>query len=426
MANSTSGLHKTLILLAEPIQQSLSRASTEPLNESIKTYLQSLLPPTNETDFQLALTNFILLCAALTASQTSTSDQLLWIPVSLSTLADSAFRDLQKAYYDYYNKDLVVDLMPRVLPLLKLSIKESSIDKEDADGDEVSAASARVPVAYAIVAAYQFRWFVTQIDVQLVGNMCSLIIPCALTALDHWSPEVKGQGMIVFIHLAKHVSCSEFSVYEDVILDACCQNIALSDEIWEHVVEMSVLLVSRTQKNNPRSVWFEKVLNEMLSHLWRQPRSKERRIAWLKHIEPLFSGMGIVLLGHFRRLLPLFFKWIHADDDATVLLVLDSIKTVIKFTWIRYSPYYDKLVDELVILYKEASLKVERENIRARILQILILLQQCKGQQFEAVWLKHKHDPNLSRLTPSLTNLAAADSCSISTQITAGNSQIPN
>ncbi|KAI7742365.1 hypothetical protein M8C21_025570 [Ambrosia artemisiifolia] len=409
MANSTSDLHNKLILLAGPIQESLSKTSTNPSDgsASVKSFLQSLLPSTNETDFHLVLTNFSLLCAALAASQTSTYDQLSWIPVSLSTSADSAFQDLQKVYSDYQNKDLLVELMPIVLPLIKSSIKESSIDKEDADGDEVSAASARVPVAYAIVTAYQFRWFVTQIDLQLLGKLCSLIIPCALTAIDHWSPEVKGQGMIVFIHLAKHVSCSEFSLYEDVILDACCQNIASSDEIWEHVVEMSVLLVACTQKTNPRSPWFEKALNEMLSHLWRQPRSKERRIAWLKHIEPLFCGMGIVLLGHFRRLLPLFFKWLHADDDASVLLVLDSIKTVIKFTWMRYSPYYDKLIDELVILYKDASLKVERENIRAHILQILILLQQCKGQQFEAAWMKHKHDPNLSTLSPSLTHCSS-------------------
>ncbi|KAI3783450.1 hypothetical protein L1987_42532 [Smallanthus sonchifolius] len=406
MAVSTSDLHSTLILLSESIRESLSRTFNKPPDSSdvsVKSLLESLLPPTNETDFQTVLTNFSLLCAALVASQTSTYDQLSWIPVSLSASADSAFRELQKAFSDHQSKDLLVELMPGVLPLLKSSIKESSIDKEDADGDEVSAASARVPVAYAIVAAYQFKWLVTQIDLQLLGNLCYLIIPCALTALDHWSPEVKGQGMVTLIHLAKHVSCSEFSLYEDVMLDACCQNIASSDEIWEHVVEMSVLLVTCTQQNNPRSSWFEKVLNEMLSHLWRQPRSKERRIAWLKHIEPLFSGMGIVLLGHFRRLFPLFFKWMHADDDATVLLVLDSIKTVIKFTWIRYSPYYDKLVDELVILYKDASLKVERENIRARILQILILLQQCKGQQFEAAWIKHKHDPNLSALCPQLT-----------------------
>lgn len=72
------------------------------------------------------------------------------------------------------------------------------------------------------------------------------------------------------------------------------------------------------------SVWlfrFERMLNEMLSHLERQPRNKERRIAWLKYIEPLLNNVGLVLLAHFRRIFPLFLKWMHADDDETVLLV---------------------------------------------------------------------------------------------------------
>ncbi|GFY82139.1 ARM repeat superfamily protein [Actinidia rufa] len=80
--------------------------------------------------------------------------------------------------------------MIEVLPSLKSSIKESAIDKSD-DGNEISAAVARSPVAYAVVSAYQFRWFVTQVDYPHLGRLCSLVIPCALTCLDHWSPEVK-------------------------------------------------------------------------------------------------------------------------------------------------------------------------------------------------------------------------------------------
>ncbi|CAI0443473.1 unnamed protein product, partial [Linum tenue] len=66
----------------------------------------------------------------------------------------------------------------------------------------------------------------------------------------------------------------------------------------------------------------------MLSHLERQPRNKERRVAWLTFVGPLFQSIGLVyLLAHFRRLFPLFFKWIHADDDQTVLLVLKQVHT---------------------------------------------------------------------------------------------------
>ncbi|KAH0979644.1 hypothetical protein GBA52_006821 [Prunus armeniaca] len=291
--------------------------------------------------------------------------------------------------------------MPEVLPLLKNRIKESSIDKSE-DCDEVSAASARVPVGFAIAAAYQFRWFVTQIDYPHLGKLSALVIPCALTALDHWSPEIKGQGMLSFIHIAKNVYAAELGWYQDVILDACCQNIASSDEIWHLVVEMSVLIVTCTQQSNPRSAWFDRMLNEMLSHLERQPRNKERRVAWLRHIEPLFNGVGLVLLAHFRRIFPLFFQWMHADDDETVLLVLKQIETIIKLTWIRNTQYVERLVDELAALYKEAALKRSREEIRNLVIRILILLHQCKGLQFETVWGKHRDDPNLASIVPSL------------------------
>lgn len=71
----------------------------------------------------------------------------------------------------------------------------------------------------------------------------------------------QGQGMIVFIHLVKNVNAADIGVYEEVILDACCQNIASADEIWHLVVEMSVLVVTCTQKSNCRSSWYSSSLH---------------------------------------------------------------------------------------------------------------------------------------------------------------------
>ena len=65
--------------------------------------------------------------------------------------------------------------MPEVVPLLKERIKESSINK-DVDGDEVSATSARAPVGEAILAAYQFRWFVTQVPSMPVLSGFPLVV----------------------------------------------------------------------------------------------------------------------------------------------------------------------------------------------------------------------------------------------------------
>ncbi|KAL6995881.1 hypothetical protein U1Q18_006015 [Sarracenia purpurea var. burkii] len=92
------------------------------------------------------------------------------------------FRDILKAFYGSLRQGLWTEidelgfdlslmseekkltsvLMSGVLISLKASIKDSSIEKSE-DGDEISAAVARSPVVYAIVAAYQFRWFVTHV-----------------------------------------------------------------------------------------------------------------------------------------------------------------------------------------------------------------------------------------------------------------------
>lgn len=417
---SASSLHQVLIRLSEPIRENLCMTQYTPPESSdisIKSMLENLLHNIKtDSSIQNKIRDFSLCCSALASAQGGTSPTISWIPTNLSIAAESAFRELSEALsgnldeifsssvndlHDDFNSapssvKLVVQLMLDVLPSLKGVIKGSTIDAED--GEDISVSSARVPVDLAIVAAYQLRWFVTQVNYPYLGKLSALVIPSALTALDHWSVEVKGQAMVSFIHLAKNVNATELGCYENVILDACCQNIACNDELWHHLVHMSVLLVTCTQRRNPRSFWFEKMLNEMLGHLERQPKNMERRILWLQLIEPVFTSMGLVLLSHFRRIFPLFFRWMHVDDDKTIVLVLERVCTILKLTWVRDTPYIQRLVDELTILYKESAFKKGREEIRTCILQIILLLQQCKSQQFEVVWNKYKGDPNLTAL----------------------------
>lgn len=173
------------------LRKSISNTKYRPpegSNVSVKSTLESLLPQndtdsnTSETLIRIKIRDFSLLCAALASSQVATSEHLLWIPNSLAIFATSAFQELAKAFCSTYKVEslrniselgldlsllsdeqkLVVELMSQVMPLLKEKVNESSIDKSD-EADEISAASARAPVAYAIVAAYQLRWFVTQV-----------------------------------------------------------------------------------------------------------------------------------------------------------------------------------------------------------------------------------------------------------------------
>ncbi|CAN8317409.1 unnamed protein product [Cochlearia groenlandica] len=397
MSNTASDLHSRLLRLSKPIAEILRSTKYTPQESSkvsTKDILLSLLPNTSSPlliNEEASIKSLALACALLSSSRSSTHELLTWIPETLSAAGESTFLEISK---DYFNGS-VIEMLPIVLPELKDMILGSSIGN-NSDEDDVSASMARKPVGYAIIAAHQLRWFVSQVEKPELARFCNLVVPCALTALDHWSPQVKGQGMISFVHLAKNVSSGDLGSYGDVVLDACCQNIASDDEIWIHVVELSVLLVTKIHPNNPRSSWHERIMNEMLGHLERQPRNKERRIAWLRFIEPLLDALGLFLLAHFRRIFPLFFQWMHSDDAETVLLVLERLETVVRLTWIRNSPVIPRLVEELVSLYKESSMRKERDEIRLLILRVLKLLRECKGLQFESAWSQYQEDSNLS------------------------------
>ncbi|KAG0468673.1 hypothetical protein HPP92_018001 [Vanilla planifolia] len=368
----------------EQIRDTIGRVPYTPMGSSvsIKSLLELLLPQ-NAVDKPIAreIKDFCLCCSALASSEGVESPSVYWIPKDLSLLARSVLGEFFFACIISTEHEMVAELMAEVLPELKAVVKETCIDPDNEE-------------------------FVSRVVYPHLGTMCSLIMPCALTMLDHWSPEVKEQGMLALTHLGKNVIAAELGWYEEAILDACCRNLPASDELWPCVVEVSVLMLVCTQRKNPRSSWFDQILNEMLSHLERQPYNRQRRIAWLQHIEPVISAMGLVILMHFHRIFPLFFQWLHFEDDETVILVLERIHTILKLTWVSKSPFVERLLEELILLYKEVETRANREAIQRCTLDILILLRKCKGLQFELLWSKHKDDPQLEKLVSSLSSEA--------------------
>uniref|UniRef100_A0A0E0E5S0 Uncharacterized protein n=1 Tax=Oryza meridionalis TaxID=40149 RepID=A0A0E0E5S0_9ORYZ len=398
-----------LLRIAAPLRDSLAAAPYAPpegSSTSTKSLLASLLPSSHPQApaggggaRSKEAAGLLLFCAAARAASPE-YPALHWVPVALSDAAAAAVEEMAAAGGWGDAGEMVVGMMPEVVPPLKDVVRATCVDTEDEEiGKE------KPPKEHAVVAAHQFRWLVSQVTYPKLGELCWLVIPCALTALDHWSPEVKEQGMVSFMHIAKSVKATELNLYEDAILDACCHNIPADDELWYRTVEVFVLLLTCTQRSNPRSPWYDRMLAEMLGHLERQPLNKKRRVAWLTLVGPVFEAMGLFLLAHFRLLFSLFFQWMHADDDKTVLLVLERIHEVVKLTWIRKSPYTSRLVDELVLLYKESATRSSREVMRNHIMEMLATLQKCKGQQFEEAWKKHEVDPDLTMLLSCFNEL---------------------
>ena len=66
--------------------------------------------------------------------------------------------------------------------------------------------------------------------------------------------------MLTFLHVGKNVTMAELGWYEDAILDACCRNIASSDELWGCAVEVSAIMLTCLEGKNPRSSWYASML----------------------------------------------------------------------------------------------------------------------------------------------------------------------
>lgn len=169
---------------------SLNDTRPEGDGAAVKSIISILLDTASNamSDSQSAVKNLTLALALLISSRNSTFDSLSWIPNNLSLAADSFFRDVADEYA-VSKRDVVIDLLPQVAPYLKEQIEESSISKDN-EADEVSAACARAPVAHAILAAYQFRWFITQVCL-IVLISCLLcfsgvlvVISCCLLIVD--------------------------------------------------------------------------------------------------------------------------------------------------------------------------------------------------------------------------------------------------
>ncbi|XP_057858364.1 uncharacterized protein At2g39910 isoform X2 [Cryptomeria japonica] len=418
-------LRQNLIRLSSQLLEMLATAQHNIVDEKtaeIKSALNLLLPANdgkwlvNDCVELQDITNFFLCCVALASADDDAGVMMSWVPNDLSDFAAKAITDLSKTVYSdqeqnlikvsssyqisyhdkgldltkiSYDKRLILELMPITLPLLKDAIKSTCSNYKDDGLDEFIPSASK---SSAIIASHQMRWCLKQVKHPYLGPSCALIIPCALTALDHWSPDVKVQAMSSFVHLANNLNSTELGWYKDAILDASCRSIPGSEQFWQSVMEISVTLVICIEGKNPRAHWYRELLGAMLGEMERHSEDKERRIIWLQQIEPLFKAMGLVILAFFKRLFPLLFHWLHAKDDATVILVLKRVLTITKLTWIRKTPYIERLVEELVLAHKTSWTRKSGSELRDIVVQILELLKLCKGLQFEEAWRKYKDD----------------------------------
>lgn len=366
------------------------------------------------------LQGLVLSCASMASAEEDAETPLSWITKDIQELANGIVKHLGTSFSDVGALEAqeagetpklkieasigVERLMLRILPNLIPKFKSQLRDHLSKDHEGNFEASSSVSLASAIIAAHQMYWCLKQVKHPHLGPSCTLLMPCALMALDHYSPYIKRQAMKLFIHFTENLNPSELRWYKDAVLECATRSIVGCGELWPLVVQMTVRLVICMEGNNPRARWYRSILNEMLGELERHQSDATRFTVWLQHISKLLEAMGLLLVAHFKRLLPLLFLWLHAPDDSITLLVLNSCCIIIKHTWPRMPFHVERFWQELAQAYKESSGRTLGPAIRSSVIEVCELLKLCGGPAFEAAWQKDELDSSVAPLKSALAH----------------------
>ncbi|KAH7291136.1 hypothetical protein KP509_29G002100 [Ceratopteris richardii] len=334
-----------------------------------------------------------LSCAALASAD---DGALSWITREVQELATDVVKCLAMTCIEFHHTSqsaklkidagssverMILAMLPDVIPKLKNQLKDH-LNTDDHNVSEVCSSSTRL--ASSITAAHQLCWCLKQVFHPHLSPSCTMIIPCALMALDHFSPHVKRQGLKLFNHLTDNLNPSELRWYEDPILDCITRSIVGCGELWPLLVQTAIPLAICIEGNNPRAVWYRKILNEMLGELERHLLDATRYKVWLQNVSILFERMGLVLVVHFKRVLPLLFPWLHTQDDSMTLLVLDILKVIVTHTWPRIPFHLDRLWKELEAVYSKSVQKEKNSKVLSSVINVAQLLHMIGGPAFDS------------------------------------------
>lgn len=231
----------------------------------------------------------------------------------------------------------------------------------------------------AFLAANQLKWFLSKMEKPVFQKYCSSLLPSLLTGIDHHSPLIKKPSLLGLSQAINLSSLSSLRWYGEVAIVATCHSlIGCEEDMWEVSLTVAVKLSRRIHGKDGRGKWYDHIMDVTISDMERRSDQKNRRLFWLKNgLLPLLDTMGLIIVAHFKRLLPLLCLWLRDSDDQSVLLVVENLKAIVKNTWPRIWVHKKRLMEALENCHKEAEVRKNGKVIKESIENLFDLLKQC-------------------------------------------------
>lgn len=180
-------------------------------------------------------------------------------------------------------------------------------------------------------------------------------------------------------------SRADLSWQRQLLLDAAVRAVTGCDEqLWPAAFPAAAQLVMSLEEGDPRAAGYHMLLDAMLGEISRTPHVAIKSEAFLEALAMVVPYVGVHIVRHFARLMPLMVEWVHSSKAEARLQAIGVMMTLVRYAWPRLAVHADVLQSHLqrALQHVEATGASPEQRMRVvagteKLSEMLLNAREC-------------------------------------------------
>jgi hypothetical protein len=244
------------------------------------------------------------------------------------------------------------------------------------------------PSSYdADVAAQTLRAALARLGHPAATQALPAAFPCLLLALEHTAAAPRLHAQQAARHLAGTATRTSLRVRAGVLWPALLAGLLGCEErAWAPAVAAAVACAHALGGADATAAPYHTLLSTLLTELGRRPGDARRALPLLRAAPPLARAMGLELLRHTLRLLPLLLEWLASAQEEHRMLAAEALTAAMERIWPRAPDHAPMLWPALLRGFISSAGAAHAVATRAALLRLAEQLHFAGGAPFAATW----------------------------------------
>jgi hypothetical protein len=239
----------------------------------------------------------------------------------------------------------------------------------------------------ADVAAQTLRAALARLGHPAATQALPAAFPCLLLALEHTAAAPRLHAQQAARHLAGTAMRTSLRVRAGVLWPALLAGLLGCEErAWAPAVAAAVACAHALGGADAAAAPYHQLLSTLLTELGRRPGDPRRALPLLRAAPPLVRAMGLELLRHTLRLLPLLLEWLAGAHEEHRMLAAEALTAAMERIWPRAPDHAPTLWPALLRGFVSSAGAAHAVATRDALLRLAEQLHFAGGAPFAAAW----------------------------------------